>query len=146
MHSAVTPAAFAEDKIISVPNEDAAMNAAIAKARARLPDFWEKLANPPTGTEGYSVKVAIRDGDRTEHFWTSDIERTGERISAVIANEPQTVTTVREGQRIDVPEADISDWMFMRNGKVVGNETLRVLLDYMPDEEAAQYRAVLEEP
>jgi uncharacterized protein YegJ (DUF2314 family) len=56
------------------------------------------------------------------------------------------VGNVAEGQRIEVPETDISDWMFRRNGEIVGNETMRVLLNYMPAEEAAQYREMLEEP
>ena len=138
--------ALAEDPVINVPDEDAAMNAAIAKARAALPAFWAAMADPAPDTEGYALKVAIRDGDNVEHFWASDIQRQDGRISAVIANEPQTVRTVQEGQRIDVPESDISDWRYKRKGKIVGNETMRVLLNYMPAEEAAQYRAMLEQP
>ncbi|WP_119391396.1 YegJ family protein [Taklimakanibacter lacteus] len=139
-------AALAEDAVINVPNEDEAMNAAIAKARAGLPAFWAALADPPAETEGYALKVAITDGDNVEHFWTADVRRDGEHITAVIANEPQTVSTVTQGQRVDVPDADISDWMYLRKGKIVGNETLRVLLGYMPEEEAAQWKAMLEEP
>lgn len=142
----LTPTAFAEDKVVNVPSEDAAMNAAIAKARAGLPGFWEKLANPPADTERYSIKVAIKDGGQTEHFWTSDVERRDGKIFATIANAPEVVGNVQEGQRIEVPEADISDWMFQRNGKIVGNETMRVLLRYLPEDEAAQYRDMLEEP
>lgn len=140
------PGAFAEDKVINVPSEDAAMTAAIAKARATLSDFWKVFADPPAGTEGYSIKVAITDDDQTEYFWTSDVERRGDKIFATIANEPQMVGNVQAGQRIEVPESDIADWMFHRNGKIVGNETLRVLLGYMPEDEAAQWKAMLEEP
>ena len=122
------------------------MNAAIAKARAGLASFWTALANPALETEGYALKVAVKDGDQVEHFWTSDVRRDGDHITAVIANEPQIVSTVKEGQRIEVPDADISDWMYMRKGKIVGNETLRVLLGYMSEEEAAQWKAMLEEP
>jgi uncharacterized protein YegJ (DUF2314 family) len=137
---------FAEDPVINVPSEDAAMNAAIAKARASLPAFWAAMTDPAPETEGYALKVEIRDGDQAEHFWTSDVQRQDGRITAVIANEPQIVGTVREGQRVEVPEADISDWMYMRKGKIVGNETLRVLLGYMPESEAAEWKAMLEEP
>ena len=142
---AVAPA-FAEDPVIDVPREDAAMNAAMAKARAGLPAFWAALAHPAPDTERYSLKVAIKEGDKVEHFWTSDIERQGDRITAVIANEPDRITNVQMGQRINVPEGDISDWMYMRKGKIVGNQTLRVLLRYMPEDEAAKWKAMLEEP
>jgi uncharacterized protein YegJ (DUF2314 family) len=138
--------AHAEEPTISIAKEDAAMNAAIAKARDGLPVFWAAMTDPEADTEGYSLKVAITDGDRIEHFWTSDIQRTDERITGVLANEPKVVSTVQQGQRIDVPEADISDWMYMRKGKIVGNETLRVLLNYMPENQAAEWRAMFEEP
>ncbi len=53
---------------------------------------------------------------------------------------------VEAGERYSFKEADISDWMFMRNGKIVGNETMRPLLKRMPKAEAARYRAMLESP
>jgi uncharacterized protein YegJ (DUF2314 family) len=143
--SAASPG-LAEDQVINVPSQDAAMNAAIAKARAGLPAFWTAIAEPAPGTESYAIKVRISEGDKVEHFWASDVQRQDGRITAVIANEPQIVGTVRVGQRIEVPEADISDWMYMRKGKIVGNETLRVLLGYMSADEAAQWKAMLEEP
>ena len=37
-----------------------------------------------------------------------------------------------EGELAEFTEADISDWMFMRNGKIVGGETIRPLLKSMP--------------
>jgi uncharacterized protein YegJ (DUF2314 family) len=43
-------------------------------------------------------------------------------------------------------EADISDWMFMRNGKIVGGETIRPLLKSLPKANADALRAKLETP
>ena len=117
-----------KETTIEVPDGDPEMNAAIAKARASIGRFWTALELKPPGTENYSLKVAIVDGDQVEHFTTLNVERKDGKIFAEIANEPQFVSNVTFGQRIEVPEADISDWMFWRNGKVVGGETLRVLL------------------
>jgi uncharacterized protein YegJ (DUF2314 family) len=124
--------AQADDPVIDVPNDDAEMNAAIAKARESLPDFWEAWAAPPQGAGGFGLKVRIVDASGSEHFWTTDIEKKDGRIRATIANEPETVKSVTEGQRVEVPETDISDWMYWRDGKIVGNETLRVLLRKTP--------------
>ncbi len=63
--------------------------------------------------------------------------------SGVVNNDPNDVTTVKLGQRIDFPIEQITDWMFLREGKIVGNATLRVLLKYMAKEQADQYRAML---
>jgi uncharacterized protein YegJ (DUF2314 family) len=43
-------------------------------------------------------------------------------------------------------QADISDWMFMRNEKIVGGETIKLLLKSMPKETADAMRARMEQP
>lgn len=128
-----------EERTVQVPEGDPEMGAAIAKARATLDVFWTALAAKAPGTETFSLKVEITDGIEVEHFLTSQVEQTADgRIFANIDNYPQFVRNVTFGQRIEVPQADISDWMFWRDGKVVGGETLRVLLKRMtPDERAA---------
>lgn len=136
----------AKDKVIDVDKEDAAMNAAIVKARASINTFWTQQKKPDPGVQNLALKVRISDGASVEHFWLVDIERSAATLAGVINNDPNLVTNVTLGQRYTFKEADISDWTFMRNGKIVGNETLRVLLDMMPPEEAAAYRAMLETP
>jgi uncharacterized protein YegJ (DUF2314 family) len=39
----------------------------------------------------------------------------------------------------------MSDWMFMRDGKMHGNYTMRPLLKTMPAEQAAKLRSMLAE-
>jgi uncharacterized protein YegJ (DUF2314 family) len=56
------------------------------------------------------------------------------------------VKTVKLGQRYEFTAETISDWTFKRNGKLVGNETMRVLLPRMPEEQAAVYRQMYETP
>jgi len=56
------------------------------------------------------------------------------------------VHNVKLGDRIELPEADISDWFYMQNGKMVGNYTMRVLFKKMPADEVAKYKAILAEP
>lgn len=143
---ATAPTEALSDKLVRVPTGDPEMAAAIAKARSRLPEFWKALAQPAGGESGFALKVAIRDGTEVEHFWLVDVSRNGERYSGTINNDPEVVHSVQSGQRYDFGEADISDWMFMRNGKIVGNETMRPLLKRMPEAEAERYRAMLEAP
>jgi uncharacterized protein YegJ (DUF2314 family) len=142
-----TPSAAQDSSYIKVPNEDQEMNEAKAQARATLAHFWQKFADPGPGESGFSIKVALPYGsNNTEHIWTKDIERKDGKISAVINNVPRDVKTVRFGQRIEVADAQISDWMYMRAGKMVGNYTMRPLLKRMPPQDAARYRAMLADP
>lgn len=140
------PVARAEDKVINFAEDDAEMNAAIQKARDSLPLFWQVFRDRPAEVTYFSLKVGISDGTTTEHFWTSDIELGEGVISAVIDNDPVMVKTVARGQRIAISEPDISDWMFVRNGKIVGGETLRVMLKQMTPEERAASGLEFETP
>ena len=94
--------------------------------------FWKSLEQPGPGEEGFALKVAIKDGEDVEHFWLIDVAREGGKLSGTINNEPGIVGNVANGERYEFTEADISDWLFMRNGKMVGNETMRPLLKRMP--------------
>jgi hypothetical protein len=45
----------AQDKVVEFSSDDPEMNAAIEKARSRLPEFWMKFAAPGPGEEGFSL-------------------------------------------------------------------------------------------
>jgi uncharacterized protein YegJ (DUF2314 family) len=56
------------------------------------------------------------------------------------------VKNVKIGQKWKIKKEDISDWLFMRDGKMHGNYTMRPLLKTMPKDEAAKFRSMLAEP
>lgn len=142
-----TPPTFGQqDRAIAVPNADLEMQAAIAKARASLPQFWAALAHPRPAETRFALKVAVTDHNRTEHLWLNQIVRIDDRIVGTVADEPEEVSSVKLGQRYAFSAASISDWMFRRHGKIVGNETMRALLKYMSRQEAEHFRAMLESP
>lgn len=138
--------AYAKDKVVQVPNEDREMQAAIAKARSSLPMFWEVYERKPRGESDFNLKVRISDGRGAEHFWLSDIERKDGKLYGVISNDPNNVHTVVKGQRIEIPEPDISDWLYYRNGKMVGNYTMRAMFKYMPPDQVEYLKRQLADP
>jgi len=149
--SAVVPlACFAgcskKDRVISVDAEDPEMNAAIAKARETLPQFWEVFEKREHGESDFSLKVRITDEGAIEHFWAIDIQVGDGKIMGTINNEPETVRSVKLGDRIEIPEADISDWLYIRDGKIVGIYTLRALFKKMPAAKVEEYKQRLADP
>jgi uncharacterized protein YegJ (DUF2314 family) len=140
--------ASAEDRVISVPDTDSDMNAAIAAARSSLPEFFKELEHPKPGENNFALKVRIPYGTagRAEHFWLVDIVRKDDGFVGTINNEPEFADQVKAGQRYEFKDSDISDWLFMRNGKMVGNETMRPLLKHMSKQDADSYRALYENP
>lgn len=134
----------AKDKTIDVRDNDQEMNAAIEKARATLSTFWQKYENPKPNEKNFALKVAIKQGPNIEHFWLVNIERNNQKVYGIISNDPNYVTRVRKGQRIEIPQKDISDWMFIRNGKYIGSYTTRVLIKRMPPNQAAYYKKLID--
>lgn len=134
------------DQTTSVSSDDPEMNSAIAKARSSLPHFWQIYEKPELDESDFSLKVKITDGDKVEHFWVANLERKDGKILGTINNDPDIVQNVKLGDRITVNESAISDWLYMKNGKMVGNYTLRVLFKEMPKDEVEKYKQMLAEP
>ena len=142
----IAPPAFAQDDVVDFARDDAEMNAAIDKARAALPQFWTRFADPADNEADFSLKLGISDDVGTEHFWCGEIEGNAKTATCVISNEPVNVFTVSYGERVAVDPAIISDWLYYRDGKIVGGETIRVMLPHLEKKEAAAMRALLAEP
>lgn len=136
------------DAVVNIESADTEMASAIAKARASLPEFWTKLEMPGAGESDFSLKVAIQGKSpaQIEHFWLTNIARKDGKITGTISNDPSTVKTVTRGQTHVVNPDKISDWLYKRNGKMVGNETMRPLLKRLPPQQAAGYREMYETP
>ena len=139
---------MAEDPpIVKVTSADVDMNAAIARARDTLPTFWASFDAPKPSETGHGLKVRFAVGpDRFEHIWVSEVEKLPDgNFSGRFANQPSDVPG-NEGDQVEFKQADIADWLFIRNGKVVGAETMKLLLKSMPKEQADAMRAQREEP
>jgi uncharacterized protein YegJ (DUF2314 family) len=134
------------DKVINVEDNDPEMMAAIDKGRQTLTNFWQALENPQQGETKFALKVRIEDENGTEYFWASGIERKSGKIRGTIDNDPNIVKNVKIGQRIDILQTNIADWLYMRDGKMMGNYTLRALYKEMPPSEVEKYKKILAEP
>ena len=121
--------------VVAVPDEDAAMNQAIAEAKAHLATFERELAAAAPGRV-FTVKkrFATPDGGG-EHIWITDVKAAKGGFEGIVDNEPRSVEGVGYGDRHFVARDDVTDWMITdAEGKRWGCYTTRVLLPTMPDE------------
>ena len=132
------------DTLVESGYDEQEMNAAIARARSEVDSFISELSKP-TGTN-HAVKAPIEDAGETEHFWLTDVSFQNGEFKGTINNDPGIVGNVKLGQTWTIKKTEISDWMFMRDGKMHGNYTMRPLLKTMPEDEAAKYRSILADP
>ncbi len=131
-------------QIVDVPTGDPVMDKAIKKARDALPAFWARVAKPATGDSGFAVKLAYpKRGTGHEHIWANNVVKAGDSVTATINNDPRDIPDLKNGQKVTVPITMISDWMFYRDGKMHGAQTVRAVLTRLPKAQADDLRARL---
>ena len=113
----------------------------MAEARKSL-DHFRKVLDSGAG-ENHAVKVAIHDGEDTEHFWLIEVSPIDGGFRGTLNNEPGVVSNVSFGDEIDATSDNISDWLYLLDEEMHGNYTLRVMLPNMPADEAAFYESKL---
>lgn len=128
------------NEIVLVGTTDPNMVAAIRQARNTLSDFLTLASAPRSGTEGYKLKVMIRDGDAVEHFWVSPFRIEGNSFAGILANEPRLVKNVKAGQMVRFGRDEISDWGYVQKGRQVGSFTVCAMFKTVPAEQADYYR------
>jgi uncharacterized protein YegJ (DUF2314 family) len=116
--------------------DEAKMEQAITEARGTFDTFLARFRSPKPGDKAFNVKVRIEDPNGVEHFWVGDLKLDSEPYSGKIGNEPGIVKNVKFGQTYKFRRGDVSDWMYIANGRMEGNYTLRVELESMPPKEA----------
>ena len=77
-----------------VEDTDPEMAAAIAKAQATLPHFWQVFDKRARGESNFVLVVRITDKGRIEHFSTTDFERRDGKTMVSIGNKPKYTLNV----------------------------------------------------
>lgn len=125
-----------KDQIFVIKAGDPDMVAARNKARTTLPEFLKRAKSPSRAQKNFAVKVGIQDGDQREFFWIAPFRQEGDMIVGNINNTPRVVKNVQNKQQITFHVNDVSDWMYIENGKMKGNYSACVLLKNEPKEHA----------
>ncbi|MCL2193218.1 MAG: DUF2314 domain-containing protein [Treponema sp.] len=106
-------------------------------ARNTINIFFRHLNRPGAGESNFSVKYAFQvnaDTDiSTEQVWLGNIIFSDGRYYGVITSTPVYLTGIRRGDRVSFSADSISDWMFTRNGRIVGGHSIRYLLERIPE-------------
>ena len=124
-----------EPDVISVGENDKEMNEAIDVARSTVDDFIKHLKEPVKGESLFAVKKKYEDRGKVEHMWLNFVTFDGTAFRGKVGNEPLDVYNVQLGDPATVAPKDISDWMFVRDGKLVGGYSIRLLYNRASPEE-----------
>lgn len=130
------------DPLVFIEGSDAAMNAAITRARAELPGFFQRLARPGDDERNFSIKYNLTPDGEPEFIWAAIESRRDGVTVARLANNPHD-PRFKLGQRVEIRDADVIDWAYVRGTVMQGHYTTRVLLDHLDPAQAASVRAAM---
>lgn len=118
---------------------DAEMQAAAASALRDFRFFWRELTweyrRIVPGLELAAVKMTFWDGEGTpapdsgeiEYMWVDEVDCDGLRIYGSLLNAPHHLQSVEQGDEVDLPLERLTDWMYVRNGRVCGGFTVNLI-------------------
>ncbi len=125
--------------MVSVGDQEVAVNAAIGEARASLPEFWRRFeAASDRSVFLLKVGVDVREGTR-EHLWVNDLVR--DPLEGALCNEPKNLPGMRARDRLRFVESQITDWAYMTEQGDYGHFTTRALIPFMNKRQAVEVGA-----
>jgi uncharacterized protein YegJ (DUF2314 family) len=138
----VSTTVFAMDPepVASIRADDPEMVAAIDAARQSVGQFIEAFSHPKPGQRAFLVKIAFSRNSQVEHLWIADLDFHGKTPTGVIADSPIRLD-LKFMQRVDIDISQLSDWMYVEDGKLVGGYTTRVLRRRMSTSERKEMDA-----
>jgi uncharacterized protein YegJ (DUF2314 family) len=133
-------------------NDDPEMQQAYQKARQTFGYFWREVSwerrRIVPALDLATVKAPFSDSKRVkrekdtpevEHMWISDVDFDGKNVDGVLLNAPNWLKTVKEGDSVQIPLREISDWMYVIQGEVFGAFTVNLLRSRMGQRERQEH-------
>ncbi len=117
----------------SFSGDDPEINAAIAEAQRRLPEFRGALDVDARRLipqiEGSLVKARFESmiTHKIEHMWIEDAGFEGDLIVGTLASEPEAIPEHSKGDWVAISPDAVSDWAYREQGRTYGGFTIRVM-------------------
>jgi uncharacterized protein YegJ (DUF2314 family) len=112
--------------VIPVSGDDPRLKAAVARARRRWPEFVGAFEERQP-EQKFAVKARLGDGEHFEFMWLSVTGMENGYVYGRLDNEPLEVTGLRLGDKVRVPDRELSDWIYTDGDRTVGGFTIEVL-------------------
>jgi uncharacterized protein YegJ (DUF2314 family) len=128
------------DTIVSFSSEDERMEFAVDEARRTLRTFFEAYTSPKSNQTAFLLKAMFESGSNTEHIWLADINASVMPLEGTIANETD-FPGLSFMQRVTFEPMQITDWMYIEDGYLVGGYTTRVIRAGLTQAERVEYDA-----
>lgn len=134
------------DEVVRYAEQDREMSAAIAAARMTLPQFEARLADGGLASLEPKVKAGLpADDGSLEHIWVAEPRFDEDMVQGRLANEPVYLSGRHLGDVVTFRRDQISDWSYVRDERMYGNYTTRVMLPQLEPAQRDELAAYLSE-
>jgi len=124
---------------VHVDQSDAEILRITENARSTVNIFFRHLNSPEASERNFFVKYAFEVNGESdvsaEQVWISGVAFRNGRYYGTVASTPIYLTDISRGDRVNFCADSITDWMFTRDGRIVGGYSIRHLLEQIPEEE-----------
>jgi uncharacterized protein YegJ (DUF2314 family) len=117
------------------------MNAAIAEAVKTYPGFVRLLSAPDSSVTHLSVKMFFAYDGGNEHMWVNELHFKDGKLFGVLDSDPMYVDHLKTGDTLLVNKDSVSDWLYVKNGKMVGGYTVIVTYNSLDSAEKKEFKA-----
>ncbi|MBD9416734.1 DUF2314 domain-containing protein [Pseudomonas sp. PDM16] len=128
------------DGVFEFDSEDQRIQFAIEEAQSTLKAFFDAYLNPKPNQEAFLLKVQFEIDGEIEHIWMADIDPSAFPLHGTIANEPE-LPGLSFMQRVTFHPSQVTDWMYVEDGFLVGGYTTQVIRSGLTPDERAEYDA-----
>ncbi|MFO1004121.1 MAG: DUF2314 domain-containing protein [Planctomycetaceae bacterium] len=115
--------------VIGASGDDPKMLAATAEARRTWSEFVKAFRNKPKNSENFSAKFPFDAPDQKEFMWVEVDSINGDTVTGRLGNDPVWVKDLKLGDEVRMKVSDLSDWMYLKDGEIVGGYTVKVLME-----------------
>ena len=100
---------------------------AVIHAQRTLDSFVAEYEHPKPGDRGFGIQGSFPTPSGPEHIWVHLTSYKNGVFTGHLADEPTAATSIHKGDKVSVKSADVSDWIYEKDGKKVGGFTIDAL-------------------
>ena len=111
-------------------------------ARRTLPIFFRHLTRAGAGDNSFCIKHPFRADDGSgvamEQLWLTGVHFRNGEYYGILANTPVHIDGMKKGDTVIFDVETVTDWMYIRDGKIAGGLSIRYLLEKIPESQRSE--------
>jgi len=138
LFSCEKPADSPEITVMQVYQDDGEIARIAEDARNTLTVFFRYLTRAGSSNDCYVKYPFLADDDSVvdrEQVWLTNIQFSNGRYFGVLTSTPRYLGGMKKGDRVIFDMEAITDWMYVRDGKIIGGESIKYLVEKIPEDQ-----------